>query len=447
MFKIFNILLLTLSFICFSSCQRESTPENQPPALTFWVTMSADEAKAVRLIGERFTKESGIAIDVKEIGIFEITTKLELAAPAGKGPDILSISHTSVGALALMNLILPIYINIENEEDAGEISNKIPNEIFNKLGNYPKPLVSAFTWSGSDAKKQNLYGVPLTVESYGLVINTALLDNSPKTVEELITSAEELTKDTDNDGKIDTYGFLTDPTNLYFTFPFYDASGAYIFEKAGEGYNTNNLGFCTTGGVSALTFITELTKKRNNTPALIPKGITYPIISDLFQKGKVAAMIHGTYMIPHFRTSGIDINYRPIPPFADGRQGRPLSTLMGVAVSAHSENKGDALKFISFLLKPENLRTYFEASKGVRVMANPDIYTDKDYRREPTLKTSISIAGNSIPFPNDPAGELVWDAFSDSVNLVLEGKTNPKDGLCDMQERLKIVIAEMKGEK
>jgi maltose-binding protein MalE len=439
-----NIFLLTLFLTCFSTCQKKSTPENQLSTLTFWVTMSVYEANAVRLIGERFAKETGIAIDVKEIGIFEITTKMELAAPAGKGPDLLSISHTSVGALALMNLISPFDINIDKniEGNAGNTS----NEILKKLEDYPRPLVTAFMFNVPDASKPYLYGVPLTVESYGLVINRALMDNPPKTVEELIKTAEELTKDTDNDGKIDTYGFLTDPTNLYFTFPFYDAHGAYIFEKAEGGFDTEDLGFCTAGGVSALAFVTKLTKKRSDAPALIPKGVTYPIISDLFKKGKVAAMIHGTYMIPHYRTSGIDVEYLPIPPLADGRECRPLSTLMGIAVSAHSENKGDALKFISFLLKPKNLRTYFEASGGVRVMANPDIYTNEDYRREPTLKTSISIAGNSIPFPNDPAGELVWDAFSDSVNLVLDGKTNPKDALCDMQERLKIVIKEMKGE-
>lgn len=440
--NVFFVALCLLLFCALSiSCKRAS--ETKPPTLTFWVAMSDEEAAVIRIIGKMFEEESGVTVDVREIGIFEITTKMELAAPAGKGPDILSISHTSVGTLALMNLISPIDIEA--------------SDIQAILKDYPESFVSAFMWGGGDGKKGNLYGVPLTVESYGLVINRRLIDRAPDmpdtpgTIEELIETASGLTRDTDGDGVIDTYGFLTDPTNFYFTFPFYDANGAYIFAERGfaeeDGiYDTGNLGFCTRGGISALTFISGMTKKRNNIPALIPKGITYPIISDLFSKGKVATMIHGTYLIPYYRTLDIDVEYRPVPPFSDGRRGRPLSTLMGLGVSAYSERREDALKFVSFFLKPENLRTYFEASGGVRVMANPNIYTDDDYEREPTLKTSIKIAGDSLPYPNDPAGELVWDAFTDSVHLVLEGKTDPEDALCTMQERLKTVIIEMKGD-
>ncbi|GEM_PF-1926171 len=427
---------LLLSLALFGSCR--GTPEAETPTLTFWVTMSSEEAKAVRLIGKRFTEKSGIKVDVREIGIFEITTKLELAAPAGKGPDVLSITHTSVGALALMKLIAPMAMDIASL-DADII------DMSASLKDCPESLVSAFTWSGGDGRNAGLYGVPLTVESYGLVINMEMVKSAPDTVEELIETATNLTRDTDGDGKVDTYGFLTDPTNLYFTFPFYDANGAYIFAEDTAGvYDTGNLGFCTEGGISALMFMKGLTKIQGGAPPLIPKGITYPIISDLFSRGKAAAMIHGTYLIPYYRSLGIDVGYHPIPPFADGRRGRPLSTLMGVAVSAYSNKKEDALTFVAFLLRPENLRTYFEASGGVRVMANPLVYTDEDYKREPTLKTSVKIAGDSLPFPNDPAGELVWDAFADGVNLTLEGKSTPKDALCTMEERLKTVISEMK---
>ncbi|MBN1572318.1 MAG: extracellular solute-binding protein [Deltaproteobacteria bacterium] len=440
--SIIAICLLSCS-IFLSSCRR--APETETDTLTFWVTMSGEEAEAVRLIGKKFTEESGIAVDVREIGIFEITTKLELAAPAGKGPDILSITHTSVGALALMKLITPIAMDIAPMDvDTTDISN-ISANITASLKDCPESLVSAFTWSGGEGKDAVLYGVPLTVESYGLVINRGIIKSVPDTMEELIETATNLTRDTDGDGKVDTYGFLTDPTNFYFTFPFYDANGAYIFaENAAGCYDTGNLGFCTEGGVSALTFMQGLTQSRCGAPALIPKGITYPIISDLFSKGKAAAMIHGTYLIPYYRSLGIDVGYYPIPPFSDGRRGCPLSTLMGIAVSAYSDKKEDALKFVAFFLRPENMRAYFEASGGVRVMVNPKIYTDEDYEREPTLETSVKIAGDSLPFPNDPAGELVWDAFADGASLTLEGKSTPKDALCTMEERLKTVISEIK---
>ncbi len=43
-------------------------------------------------------------------------------------------------------------------------------------------------------------GVPLTVESYGLVVNEKLVKRVPKTWEELFDEAGRMTADTDGDG-------------------------------------------------------------------------------------------------------------------------------------------------------------------------------------------------------------------------------------------------------
>lgn len=388
----------------------------EPEHISFWVAMSKDEIESVHKICENFYKETDITVDVREIGLFEITTKLELSAPAGKGPDIMSISHTSIGALALMGLLMPF-------EETPE-----------RLKSYPEPLTSAFYYQGE------LYGVPLTVESYGLVVNRDITGKIPDTWEYLIDLAQSLTVDEDGDGDFETYGFLTDPLNFYFTFPFYDAMGGYIFGDGGDiNLDPKDLGFCTQGGISALAFIVDLTSKNN----LVPRGLNYPIISDLFAKGRVAMMIHGTYLIGYYRSLGIDVGYYPLPRFSDGRRGRTLSTLMGIGISSYSEKKDTSKRFVNFFLEPENLRIYFESSGGIRVMADSTIYRKEDFKREPALPTAISIAENSYPYPNDPRGELIWDAVRDATYLSIQEKTSPKEALCDMQDRLKTIFSEM----
>ncbi len=76
--------------------------------LTVWAAMSAEELGALRDIAESFERETGKSVRIVQIGLFEITTKLELAAPAHKGPDVVTISHTSVGTLTLMGLLAPV---------------------------------------------------------------------------------------------------------------------------------------------------------------------------------------------------------------------------------------------------------------------------------------------------------------------------------------------------
>lgn len=284
-------------------------------------------------------------------------------------------------------------------------------------------------------------GIPLTVESYGLVINENLVKRPPETWEALFAEAEAITRDTNGDGTPEVYGFLTDPTNFYFTFPFYDAGGAYVFRDRGDmGTDTTDLGFCTEGGVNALGLLTDLTRRRR----LIPVGITYPIISDLFSKGSLGMTIYGTYLIDYWKGLGIPVGYHALPPFEDGRRGRPLSTLMGLGVSAYGDNPGGACRFITFLLLPENLRRFFELSGGGSVMAYPAVYRDQDFERTPYLSTALSIASGSYPFPNDPEGDLVWTATSGAAEAAVSGAVPPREALCDMQERLSAVIAEMR---
>ncbi len=308
---------------------------NSGAVVTVWAAMSSDQIRALADIADRYERETGTSVRIVEIGLFEITTKLELAAPAGKGPDVVSISHTSVGTLALMGLLAPM------------------DRFSGLLARYPRPFIEAYRYGGV------LLGVPLTVESYGLVINEKLVGAVPKSWEELFDEAARLTRDTNGDSTPDVYGFLTDPTNFYFTFPFYDARGAYIFRDRGaSGNDTTDLGFCTPGGIQALTLLTDLTLRRH----LIPRGITYPVITDLFSRGRLAMTIYGTYLISSWQKLGLEVGYHELPPFADGSRGRPLSTLMGLGISAYADHPRQAEQFITYLLLPENLRRFFELS-------------------------------------------------------------------------------------
>ena len=138
------------------------------------------------------------------------------------------------------------------------------------------------------------------------------------------------------------------------------------------------------------------------------------------------------------------MGYHPIPPTENGRAARPLANLMGIGVSAHADDPDSATDFLAYLLEPENLRRIVEGSGAIKVMANPEVYREEDFAEEPLLATALEIASTACPCPNDPAGELVWDAAGAAATAAVEGELSPEEALCRMQERLEAVIEEMR---
>jgi arabinogalactan oligomer/maltooligosaccharide transport system substrate-binding protein len=411
-------LVALLLWGCAAGCSLNDTGGDADDAgLVFWAAMTPDEIEALNLIADAYAAERGVAVTIREIGLFEINTKLELAAPAGRGPDLISVSHTSVGVLSLMGLLQPL--------DGDELP----------LADCPPDLVDAFRYEAI------LYGAPLTVESYGLVVNEDLISTVPETLEDLVDTARRLTTDTDDDGQAEVYGFLTDPANFYFTFPFYDAYGGYIFSETNDGtVDPTRMGLCTPGGIQGLTILADIA----DPAGFIPRGIDYTVIGQLFGEGRAAMMIHGVYLIPYYRSLGMHVGYYPIPPAESGRKARPLANLMGVGISAYSENPEAAKAFLAYLLEPERLRVLVEGSGAIKVMANPAVYREADFTAEPLLAAAVEIAGSSYPFPNDPAGELVWDAVGAAATAAMDGSLSPEEALCRMEDRLETVIEEMR---
>jgi maltose-binding protein MalE len=200
------------------------------------------------------------------------------------------------------------------------------------------------------------------------------------------------------------------------------------------------MGLCTPGGIEGLSVLFDIA----GPTGIIPRGIDYTIIGDLFGEGRVAMMIHGVYLIPYYRDLGMNVGYHPIPPSESGRTVRPLANLMGIGVSAYSEHPEAAGDFLAYLLEPERLRLILEGSGAIKVMANPRVYYEEDFVAEPLLSTAVEIAGTAYPYPNDPAGELVWDAVAAAATAVMDGSLSPEEALCRMEDRLETVIEEMR---
>jgi raffinose/stachyose/melibiose transport system substrate-binding protein len=111
-----------------------------------------------------------------------------------------------------------------------------------------------------------------------------------------------------------------------------------------------------------------------------------------------------------------DIGFSPYPSIQDGTKPVVLSADDSrYAITSQSKHPAEAKKFLEFLIKPENLKTYSEFLKS------PPAFTDvsadwgplKDQVSQ-ALKTGVNIPFTDTPsgFSGDDAGRMVQDLLA-----------------------------------
>ena len=100
-------------------------------------------------IGEQFTAETGVPVEVTEVDFGTIKDQIIQQGPAGEGADIIIGAHDWLGELVQSGVVAPV---------------DLPN-----AAEYEQVGLNAFTWDGQ------LYGVPIAIENLGLWRNTDLV--------------------------------------------------------------------------------------------------------------------------------------------------------------------------------------------------------------------------------------------------------------------------------
>lgn len=159
---------------------------------------------------------------------------------------------------------------------------------------------------------------------------------------------------------------------------------------------------------------------------------TYDNQKQAFVDGKAAMIIQGmwvmgdlTKMKPEFAEN---IGFTVIPSIVDGLKPTVLSAEdSAYAITAESKHPEEAKKFLEFLLRPENLKTYSETLKS------PAAFTDVDADWGP-LKDEAAVAlqqGANIAFTDWPSGFSGDDAGRMVQELMVGKYKNSHDFAVD----------------
>ena len=127
----------------------------------------------------------------------------------------------------------------------------------------------------------------------------------------------------------------------------------------------------------------------------------------------------------------------PIP----GKTGPGVSTLGGhsYGISTFAKNKGTAMKWINWMLRPENQKQQLQKASSAPVLES--LYSDPELVKQfgylPTLLTSIQ---NAKPRPKAVAYGDVTLAIQDAAYAALQGQKDPTTALNDLQAQLQTLI-------
>ncbi|HSL58852.1 MAG TPA: maltose ABC transporter substrate-binding protein [Acidimicrobiales bacterium] len=355
---------------------------------------------------EQFGEENGLTVAVQELAFDAIRDRLQVAGPAGEGPDIIIGAHDWLGQLVTSGVVAPVDLSAVEDQ-------------FLDVG------VTAFTYEG------NTYGVPYAVESIALVRNTELVPEAPATFEELVDIALGLV---DSGEATVPIGLQQNPGDPFHNMPLFTALGGYVFGLTDAGYDPNDLGIDSEGGLAAAAQFAEWADR-----GFISSETSYDVMIESFGQGDAPFAITGPWAVAEadrgFKATGVPYVVEPIPPVAGGTP-RPFVGVQGFMVSAFAENPLAAQTFvIDFMAGQEAQTALFEA--GGRPPANAAAFEAAS--ADPDIQGFGLAAADGLPMPAIPEMGSVWSAWTDAYQLVLTG-SDPEQTFRDAADQIRNLI-------
>jgi maltose-binding protein MalE len=391
-----------------AGCRRDVDPNR----ITIWHQMRVDE----RLILERqlaryMAEHPGVVVEQ----IFKETEELRsgfiVAAIAGQGPDLVYGPADQVGPFEVMGIIRPL------------------EDLFSQA--YLDSLIPEATrrYNGHLYQLADKLGNHLT-----LVYNRDILPAPPETDLDLIRLGQELTKDTNGDGKPDRYALAWNYTEPFFFIPFMTGFGGWVMTD--EGVPTLD----SPGTIEALKFIRDLRDKHH----VIPVESDYNVADALFKDGKSAMIINGDWSWAGYRKAGINIGVAPLPKITStGLWCAPMVAPRGFSININVTNEKLLLlvDLLQFLMRSD---IQLETTQALWTMpTRREVVASEFVRTNDVVRNSALQIGRGRLMPMVPELRAIWDAMRPSYQGVLGGSMTPEAAARSMQDLAVRKIKEM----
>ncbi|NMO97424.1 sugar ABC transporter substrate-binding protein [Paenibacillus lemnae] len=361
---------------------------------------SKDERAYTDEVIKAFTEKYGVEVTLEEMAPTDQLTKLSQDGPSGLAADVVIFPHDQLGRAASSNLVAP-------------------NDVFEV------ETIQANTESAIQGVTYNdtLYGYPRAAETYLMYYNKELIQEAPKSFEEVIEFSEGFTDNAKN-----KYGVMWETGNLYFTYPFLASNGGYIFGN--NGTDVKDIGLNNEGAVKSM----EVYQSLNKVLPVKAGDITPDIKRSLFTAGDLAIDINGPWELSAYKEAlGDNLGVAPIPTIA----GQPAVSLAGIKawyVNAYTDYPKAARLFANFATNEENQLKL--SSLVGSVPTNKAAQESDQIKNDPYVSAFTEQFNSSVPMPSVPQMNNVWSPVGAALTEIWDNNKDIKASLDNAVKQL-----------
>jgi arabinogalactan oligomer/maltooligosaccharide transport system substrate-binding protein len=359
--------------------------------LVIWA--DADRAPIITKYAEEFGEENGVKVAV-QVSV-ETREQFKDATKVGKGPDVIVGAHDWLGELVQNGTVAPIQIS-------GDVAAK-----------FAPQAIAATKFNGQS------YGVPYAVENIGLMRNTALAPEAPKTMEELVANGTRIKSA--SGGKVTNVLVqqVGKTGNAYYSYPYLSAFDGGIFAtKANGDYDPSKVIVNSPGSIKGAEQLAKLGKQK-----VLSTNVGDDNAEGIFDAGKAPYFITGPWAVPNAKKAGIKYEITGLPTIAGG-QMKPFLGVQMFYVSAKAKNAILAQEFVTNYVPRKDVQlALFEA--GGRPPALTEAY-DEVAAKDKDVKAWFEAGKEGKPMPNIPAMNSVWGPLGQAAADVISGAAQPK---------------------
>lgn len=374
-------------------------------SLTVWTTWTDQTLDWLREESASFTDAFGVDVTIVRLDVNELKQQALLAAPQGEAGDVFAgVPHDQIGEMAIGGILVDMssYATAAYLADLSEQA---------RLG---------YSFAGK------LFGLPMYVEGPALIVNDDLVDAVPASYEETVALAQELTT-------ADTFGFMFEIDNFYFSYAWIHTYGGYVFGRDASGsLNPDDVGLANEGAVAGGEALKDLRFEYD----LIPSGTTYDVANGLFVDGALGMIYTGPWAISQYQDVGLNVSVHPVPPLADGTPFSGFMGVQGVLVNQFSNLKVEAANFAKWLSR-KDAQVSLARLSGRIPASNSALEAVID---DPIIAGFGAALLNSEPMPNVPEMGAVWQPMANALAVIID------DPGADVPALLEQAVQQIKGE-
>lgn len=394
--------------------------------LTFMFRGGADEKAAYTKAIEEFEKANDVQVDIIVTTPDDYSTKLKAAIAGKKVPDVFYVDPGSVQAYVKTGVVKDITPYIESSDSID-------------LDNIWQYGIDSYRFDGQLMGQGNIYALPKDVGPFSFGYNKTMFEeagiplpsiDNPYTFEEFVDVAQQLTKDTDGDGKLDQWGTgLNVQWNLQ---PFVWSNGGDWLNEDRTKVNVDTPEFA-----EALQWFADLQNVAQVTPSV---GEAQTL--DTYQRwmqGQIGFFPVGPWDVSTYEKLPFDWDLIPYPAGSTGESATWIGSL-GIAVANSSKAPEKAVELAKYLSTNETAQQSL-VDAGVQIPNLIDM-ADKwvqDSTTKPANKQEfldiVQDYGRGLPANNTYSAEW-YDELFKNIQPVLDGKKTAAEYLKEAQPKM-----------